>query len=278
MDRRAWLRYTAVSAATIATGAGTAGGLRAARGSRNASVPAPLRPPGSLPETDFLALCVRCGACFQACPNNVLQPMGFDQGIERLWTPAVVADWSGCEPSCANCGQVCPTGAIRPLPLEEKRFARIGLAEVDAEICLPLAVGQPCQLCVDECRASGYDAIDLVRLGGGPQPGDDPAAAVLGQAALYAPVVRPDRCVGCGLCQARCHHINVKTKRRFARSAIRVVGGEGGEDRIRSGSYRALEEQRRRAADAGTGSPGNPPPQPGTTRGGYLPDFLERRE
>ena len=27
-----------------------------------------LRPPGALPEKDFLAACTRCGQCVQACP------------------------------------------------------------------------------------------------------------------------------------------------------------------------------------------------------------------
>ena len=85
------------------------------------------------------------------------------------WTisgrPQVVADWSGCEPSCSNCGQVCPTGAIRALPLEEKRVARMGLAVVNQQTCLPYAGREACQLCVDECRLAGYDAFEFMRVG-----------------------------------------------------------------------------------------------------------------
>ena len=55
----------------------------------------PVRPPGSLPEEEFLQACIRCGECFQACPNDVLQPTGFEQGWEALWTPRVNADWAG---------------------------------------------------------------------------------------------------------------------------------------------------------------------------------------
>ena len=75
------------------------------------------------------------------------------------------ADWAGCEPSCNNCGQVCPTGAIRALPLAEKKAARMGLAVVNERTCLPHAGREACQLCVDECDAAGYHAIEFVGAG-----------------------------------------------------------------------------------------------------------------
>jgi NAD-dependent dihydropyrimidine dehydrogenase PreA subunit len=71
---------------------------------------------------------IRCGECFQACPNDVLHPLRFQQGLDGLWTPHVVADWAGCESCCHVCGQVCPTEAIRALPLAEKKVCRRGLA------------------------------------------------------------------------------------------------------------------------------------------------------
>lgn len=208
-------------------------------------------------------MCIRCGECFQACPNNVLQPQAFDQGIEGLWTPRVEANWSGCEPSCNNCGQVCPTGAIRPLPLEEKRAARMGLAWIDQRTCLPF-LGQECQLCVDECAASGYAAIEFVRAGTQADTNGNP---IEGSGTL-APVVLAEKCIGCGLCQTRCYAINVKTKKLLEASAIQVAAGPGKDDRIKSGSYRQLraEEQRRRQAKHRSGDLPS-----GDT---YLPDFL----
>ncbi len=222
----------------------------------------PIRPPGSVPEDRFLQLCVRCGQCIKVCPNNVLQPAGFEHGFNALWTPKVVADWSGCEPSCSNCGQVCPTGAIRALTLEEKRAARIGLAQVDQHTCLPYAGQGACQLCVDECRMAGYDAIEFIRVGGEVDERGEPVES----SGRLAPVVRDDRCVGCGLCQMRCHAINVKVKHLLKRSAVEVRAGEGREDRIVSGSYLALRNERARqkqADRAGNAAPGE-----------YLPDFL----
>jgi ferredoxin len=244
---------------------GAVGGAAAAAGVivTGTAAPPAVRPPGSVPEREFLRLCIRCGACFQACPNNVLQPMGLGQGLDGLWTPEVVASWSGCEPACNNCGHVCPTGAVRPLPIEEKRVARMGLAVVDRQTCLPHAGREACQMCVDECRAAGYDAIEFVRVGVQVDADGKP----IEDTGLAAPVVLADKCVGCGLCQTRCHKINVAAKRLLAETAVRVVAGPGQEDRLMSGSYRALREAERRARDEAR-------PKGGERGDTYLPDFL----
>ncbi len=226
---------------------------------------APIRPPGSVPENKFLQLCVRCGQCIKVCPNNVLQPAGLERGFNGLWTPQVAADWSGCEPSCNNCGRVCPTGAVRALDLEEKRAARIGLAEVDHAICLPHAGRDACQLCVDECRMAGYNAIEFIRVGGEVDEKGEPVE----DAGYLAPVVREDRCVGCGLCQMRCRGINVKSKGLLHRSAIRIVAGAGREDRIMTGSYIALREHRLKQQREQRNRP-----EEKTGGAEYLPDFL----
>jgi ferredoxin len=192
----------------------------------------PVRPPGSVPEEEFLQLCIRCGECFRACPNDVLQPLGLKQGLEGLWTPYVNADWAGCEPSCNGCGQVCPTGAIRALPLFEKKAARMGLAVV-MPTCLPLAEREACQLCVDECTSAGYNAIEFIRVG----TKADEEGKPIDDSGFLAPVVRDDLCVGCGLCQTRCFAINVQEKKLITSSAIVVEAGAGKEDRMMRGSY-----------------------------------------
>lgn len=225
------------------------------------SVQQPVRPPGSLPEEQFLQACIRCGECFQACPNDVLQPMGFEQGFIGLWTPRVVANWAGCEPTCNNCGQVCPTGAIRPLPMEEKRAARMGLARVESH-CLPLAGREACQLCVDECNAAGYRAIEFMRV----HPELDASGNPIEGSGFSAPVVLADKCVGCGLCQTRCHMVNVKNRKVLKSVAIVVEAGPGKDDRIASGSYIALRERERRENASAHPAP--------ATDSSYLPDFL----
>ena len=199
-----------------------------------------VRPPGSVPEPEFLQMCIRCGECFKACPYNVLQPMGFwEQGLEGLWTPYVVADHAGCAPSCNACGEVCPTGAIRALPLEEKRVARMGLAIVNEQTCLPFANREACQLCVDECASAGYHAIEFTRV----HTQVDADGLPIEGSGYVAPVVLADKCVGCGLCQMQCYQFNVKQKGVLDASAIIVEPGEGKEDRLMQGSYVELRRQ-----------------------------------
>jgi len=242
--------------------AGTLGGGALALGIRFTSrSDLIVRPPGSVPEDDFLRLCIRCGECFKACPNNVLQPVGFEKNLNNLWTPQVVANWSGCEPSCNNCGQICPTAAIRPLPIEEKRVVRIALAVVNEQTCLPHVQREACQMCVDECNAAGYNAIEFRRVG----VRLDENGEAIETSGFLAPVVLSDKCVGCGLCQTRCHIINVKQKHLLQRTAIEIFAGDGKEDRLRSGSYIALRQRERSQIKPPQTQSGN----------GYLPDFLK---
>ncbi|QOV92392.1 4Fe-4S binding protein [Humisphaera borealis] len=247
IGRRGFLSAGVGVAAAAAVGIGSAVGIRKTGAKlADGTVPLPVRPPGSVPEEDFLQLCIRCGECFRACPNDVLQPLGFQQGLEGLWTPAVKADWAGCEPSCNGCGQVCPTGAIRALSLAEKKSARMGLAIVNEKTCLPFAGKEECQLCVDECNSAGYHAIEFIRHG---TKADEEGNPVDGTGML-APVVRADLCVGCGLCQTRCYAINVAEKKLLTKSAIIIEAGEGKEDRLMSGSYVELRIKGKKVENA----------------------------
>jgi len=230
----------------VAAGIATAAGVRLSLASTGTE--SPLRPPGSVPEGDFQRLCIRCGACFEACPNNVLQPMGFVGGLDNLWTPQAVPTWSGCEPSCNNCGQVCPTGAIRALPIYEKRAARMGLAIINVATCLPHAGKEACQLCADECTSAGYNAIEFQRVGTQVDKDGEPVEG----SGFTAPVVVAEKCVGCGLCQTRCQNTNVKSKGLLRQSAIIVHAGQGREDRVRHGSYVQLRVLRQNAKEQQT--------------------------
>lgn len=127
--------------------------------------PAVVRPPGALPEPEFLRRCIKCGQCLRICPTNVLQPALWEAGLEGLWTP--VLDFrvgtSGCQYQCVACSRICPTAAIRRLTLEEKHGTgdfsargpvRIGAAFVDRSRCLPWAFGKPCIVCEENCPVS----------------------------------------------------------------------------------------------------------------------------
>ncbi len=247
IGRRGFLSLASGSAAAVASGVGLAS-ITKTLGANLDDPEAfrPVRPPGSVPEKEFLEMCIRCGECFKACPNNVLQAEGFEQGLEGLWAPMVVADWAGCASSCNGCGQVCPTGAIRALPLAEKKVARMGLAIVSKATCLPFAGREACDLCVQECNAAGYYAIEYTQVG---IEVDDHGHPLDGTGYL-APVVHADKCVGCGLCQTRCNGINNKEKGLLTQSAIIIEAGEGKEDRLITGSYLELRNQERQQADA----------------------------
>jgi ferredoxin len=127
--------------------------------------PSVVRPPGALPEPEFLRRCIKCGQCLRICPTNVLQPALWEAGIEGLWTPVLDfrAGSSGCQYRCVACSRICPTAAIRRLTLDEKlgtgAFAdrgpvRIGAAFVDRSRCLPWAFGKPCIVCEENCPVS----------------------------------------------------------------------------------------------------------------------------
>jgi MauM/NapG family ferredoxin protein len=169
-----------------------------------------LRPPGALPEADFLTHCIRCGLCLQVCPTNTLQPLGLAAGIGGWYTPRVLPRRGACEPGCAACGAVCPTAALRPLPLDEKQWAKIGTARIIPQRCLAWAQNKACLVCDEVCP---YDAISLRRIEG---------------QAVAVPFLEARRCSGCGYCE---HHCPVQAD-------AAIVVGPMDALRLSAGSYR----------------------------------------
>ena len=175
---------------------------RASSGSASSPGPLAIRPPGACAEEEFLARCVRCGACVHACPTSALQPAVGEAGPEGVYTPVLVPRRGWCEPSCTLCGRVCPTGAIRPLTPEEKGWTRpeaegirIGTAFFDLGRCLPWGPAIPCIVCQEVCptspKAIWLEPVEV--------PGRDGRPV-----RLQRPHMDPARCVGCGLCEAKC--------------------------------------------------------------------------
>ncbi len=164
-----------------------------------------VRPPGSRPESDFLAKCIRCGQCMRVCPNNALHPTFMESGLEGIWSPILIARIGYCEPSCILCGQVCPTGAIEELTIKEKIGDEkivancIGTAFIDRGRCLPWAMGRPCIVCEEWCPTSPkavYLKEEIVIN----QKGQE--------VKVKQPYVEPDLCTGCGACEYACPVIN----------------------------------------------------------------------
>jgi formate hydrogenlyase subunit 6/NADH:ubiquinone oxidoreductase subunit I len=108
-----------------------------------------------------------------------------------------------CRPECTKCSEVCPTGAIKPITKEEKTAIQIGHAVWVAENCIVNSDGQKCGNCARHCPTG---AIQMV-----PKDPND-------KKSLQIPVVKTERCIGCGACENLC------PSRPF--SAIYVEGHE----------------------------------------------------
>lgn len=150
-----------------------------------------IRPPGALPEQEFLARCVKCGECMKVCITNGLQPTLMEAGFEGIWTPIMDTSRGYCEYNCTLCGQVCPTGAIKELTKEEKRQWRIGTAWFDRSRCLPHALDQDCIVCEEFCPTptKSIKFRERDRFGTG---------------TVKQPYVDLKTCVGCGICVSKC--------------------------------------------------------------------------
>ncbi|MBN1303663.1 MAG: 4Fe-4S binding protein [Anaerolineales bacterium] len=142
--------------------------------------PTPLRPPGALPEDEFLNVCIACQECVRVCPTHGLQADFLGSGLSGIGMPVLAPRLGGCSlgVSCNHlCQQVCPVDAI--LPVSQEGF-KIGTAKVDRSLCLAWDQGVKCLVCVEACQ---YHA----------------AIPFQGRVTVNA-----DKCVGCGFCESGC--------------------------------------------------------------------------
>jgi ferredoxin-type protein NapG len=138
-----------------------------------------LRPPGALPEKQFLDTCYRCGNCVEICPAHAIRPV--PDGEAACGTPYIDPDLAACVVCDGlSCMKVCPSGALRLVDAPEA--IRMGLARVEQHTCLRRH-GEQCTICIDRCPF-GAQAIGIDSMG--------------------AVEVRPEGCVGCGVCQFYC--------------------------------------------------------------------------
>ncbi len=175
--------------------------LEATGGGRTALRAELIRPPGSLPEPEFLKRCVKCSLCQLVCPTGVIRPAVGEAGVEGFWTPRLDMRRGWCEYACTRCGEVCPTGAIerlepaRKLGLDGGQPVRIGTAFIDRGRCLPWAMATPCIVCEEMCptspKAIWLEEVEVPTHGGR-------------RVRVRRPHVDPGRCVGCGICEHRC--------------------------------------------------------------------------
>ncbi|MCX6899759.1 MAG: 4Fe-4S binding protein [Verrucomicrobia bacterium] len=190
------------------------GAMHAARG----LPPDLVRPPGALPEPDFLDLCVRCAECMKVCTTNALQPVLFEDGLDGAFSPRFMGRIGYCEYNCTLCAQVCPTGAIALLPLPEKQKFIMAKAVFDKELCLPFKKAESCITCEEHCplpeKAILFKDVEVTH------------PVTKQRVIVKRPYIVWSLCIGCGICETKCP---IEGK-----SAVRMIREEAVPPAVRS--------------------------------------------
>ncbi len=165
------------------------------------AAPLLLRPPGAKKEEDFISLCIKCGLCVEACPYDTLmlakpgdnKPTGTPYFIPRS-IPCYMCEDIPCVPPC-------PTGALDIDSVSEIKDGKrvfditkmdMGVAIVDIKDCIAYW-GIQCDACYRACPLLDKAIFMEYRQN-----------ERTGKHAKLLPVVDPDYCTGCGLCEHAC--------------------------------------------------------------------------
>ncbi|SFV52799.1 Ferredoxin-type protein NapG (periplasmic nitrate reductase) [hydrothermal vent metagenome] len=216
-DRREFIKYSTLGVLGLALAGGVGLSPYLLADERR------LRPPGAVPEDEFLGLCIKCGQCLQVCPYHAIKLADWGKG-HGVGTPYIDANIRGCW-ACSGvpCVLACPTGALEHT-CEKPEDIKMGIAVLqNPKTCLAVKgepvpagynskmikflqntnnvtqyenealdkfnkfEGKPCTLCADMCpMPNPLSAIEMVQKSDGIRP------------VIY------DGCTGCGVCQEVC--------------------------------------------------------------------------
>ena len=166
-----------------------------------------IRPPGAGP--DFLARCIRCGKCMEACPYDSIQFFDLTAGalvytpyINPLKTPCYLCQQRGPDGKdrplgkYLRCGEACPTGALRRIVNDKEVLANVPVefktatAVLNRDLCLAWQYDS-CGECYYNCPLKDKAMLD--------RPPDFQIAGT-----GIRPHVNQDHCIGCGMCNFVC--------------------------------------------------------------------------
>ena len=217
-DRREFVKYSTLGILGLALGGGMIFSPYTLKAENR------LRPPGAVPEKEFLALCIKCGQCLQVCPYHSIELSDFGKG-HGVGTPYIDANIRGCYAcEAVPCVLACPSGALDHT-CEKAEDIHMGIAVLEfPDTCIAITntpipngynekmhkfhnninniteyeekmiehfdefEGKQCTLCADMCPIPNpMSAIAMVPdANGGNRP------------EIY------DGCIGCGVCQEVC--------------------------------------------------------------------------
>lgn len=187
-SRRSFLKHGIQLVAGLAVG-----GLLTGIGFLRRRITTLLRPPGVVDEARFVENCLRCLQCVRSCPNQIIKITGSEHGFASLYTPHLEFRPYGCDYFCQVCQQVCPNRAIPLQTLEQKQSTPIGIARIDEKTCVVYKDKFNCLVCEEVCPVP-EKAIRYEQTGERTEDGEP----------LREPKMVPERCIGCGICEARC--------------------------------------------------------------------------
>ncbi len=133
---------------------------------------APIRPPWSFSEDQFVMQCTQCGDCITACPENIL----LRGNLSRY--PKVDFSLGGCT-FCHACVDACSTQAL------DKHLTRPWRMKVGVSDACLAKKQVICVICREQCEARAIRFIAI-------------------SARISLPEIVVDACTGCGACVAPC--------------------------------------------------------------------------